>query len=156
MNRFRFIDAEKATYPVVLLCRALGVSRAGYYAWRRRPPSARAVADAALTETIGAVHRASRGTYGAPRVRAELADAHGVRCSRRRVARLMRRAGLAGCHRRRAVRTTRRGAAAAPAPDLVQRAFAAAAPDALWTARMVSVRSASAAARADGGRRRQA
>src|SRR5262249_1647704 len=110
VSRFRFIDAEKASYPVATLCRVLGASRAGYYAWRRRPRSARAVADAALTETIGAVHRGSRGTYGAPRVRAELAAEHGVRCSRRRVARLMRRAGLVGCHRRRAVRTTRRDA----------------------------------------------
>jgi putative transposase len=134
VSRFRFIDAEKATYPIALLCRVLGVSRAGYYGWRRRPPSARAAADAAVTETICAIHRCSRGTYGAPRVRAELADAHGVRCSRRRVARLMRGAGLAGCHRRRAVRTTRRDAAAAPAPDLVGRCFAAAAPDRLWTA----------------------
>jgi putative transposase len=134
VSRFRFIDAEKATYPIALLCRVLGVSRAGYYGWRRRPPSSRAAADAALSATIRAIHGASRGTYGAPRVRAELADAHGVRCSRRRVARLMRGAGLAGCHRRRAVRTTRRDAAAAPAPDLVGRCFAAAAPDRLWTA----------------------
>jgi putative transposase len=134
VSRFRFIDAEKATYPIALLCRVLGVSRAGYYGWRRRPRSSRAAADAALSATIRAIHGASRGTYGAPRVRAELADAHGVRCSRRRVARLMRGAGLAGCHRRRAVRTTRRDAAAAPAPDLVGRCFAAAAPDRLWTA----------------------
>jgi putative transposase len=134
VSRFRFIDAEKATYPIALLCRVLGVSRAGYYGWRRRPPSSRAAADAALSATIRAIHGASRGTYGAPRVRAELADAHGVRCSRRRVARLMRGAGLAGCHHRRAVRTTRRDAAAAPAPDLVGRCFAAAAPDRLWTA----------------------
>jgi putative transposase len=134
VSRFRFIDAEKATYPIALLCRVLGVSRAGYYGWRQRPPSSRAAADAALSATIRAIHGASRGTYGAPRVRAELADAHGVRCSRRRVARLMRGAGLAGCHRRRAVRTTRRDAAAAPAPDLVGRCFAAAAPDRLWTA----------------------
>ena len=61
MNRFRFIDAEKAAYPIALLCRVLGASRAGYYAWRDRPLSRRAVADAALSETIGAIHRASRG-----------------------------------------------------------------------------------------------
>ena len=134
MSRFRFIAAEKASYPVALLCRVLGVSRAGYYAWRGRPPSARSVADAALSATICTVHRASRGTYGAPRVRAELAAGHGLRCSRRRVARLMRSAGLQGCHRRRGVRTTRRAAAAAVAADLVQRVFAAAAPDRLWVA----------------------
>jgi putative transposase len=131
---FRFVEANKAEFPVAFMCARLGVSPSGFYAWRRRPPSARATADAALSGTIAAIHRASRGTDGAPRVRAELADAHGVRCGRKRVARLMRAAGLVGCHRRRAARTTRRDAAAAPAPDLVQRAFAAAAPDALWTA----------------------
>src|SRR5690349_21782858 len=116
------------------MCRRLGVSTSGFYAHRSRPPSARSVADAALTSTIRAVHAGSRGTYGAPRVHAELVDAHGVRCGRNRVARLMRRAGLAGVCRRRAARTTRRDEAAAPAPDLVQRAFAAAAPDTLWVA----------------------
>jgi len=110
------------------------VSRAGYDAWRGRPPPARAAADAALAATIRAVHAGSRGTYGAPRVRADLAGAHGVRCSRRRVARLMRAAGLVGCHRRRGVRTTRRDAAAAGAPDLVRRRFAAEAPDRVWVA----------------------
>lgn len=134
MSRFRFIDAEKATYPVARLCRALRVSRAGFYAWRSRPPSCRAVADRALTATICGVHAGSRGTYGAPRVHAELADAHGVRCGRKRVARLMRVAGLAGCHRRRRSRTTRRDQTAAPAPDRVHRAFAVAAPDRLWVA----------------------
>jgi putative transposase len=134
VSRFRFIDAEKASYPVALPCRVLGVSRAGFYAWRGRPASARSVADAALSATIRTVHRASRGTYGAPRVRAELAAGHGVRCSRRRVARLMRSAGLHGCHRRKGIRTTRREAAAAVAADLVQRVFTAAAPDRLWVA----------------------
>ena len=134
MRVFRFVEANKAAFPVAFMCARLGVSTSGYYAWRSRPPSARSVADAALTETIRRVHAGSRGTYGAPRVRAELADAHGVRCGRKRVARLMRAAGLVGCHRRRATRTTRRDETAAPAPDLVQRAFAAAAPNALWTA----------------------
>jgi putative transposase len=131
---FRFVEAAKAEFPVAFMCTRLGVSTSGYYAWRSRPPSARATADAALTGTIAAIHRASRRTYGAPRVRAELVDAHGVRCGRKRVARLMRAAGLVGCHRRRAAHTTRRDATAAPAPDLVQRAFAAGAPNALWTA----------------------
>jgi putative transposase len=139
VSRFRLVDAEKANHPVALLCRVLGVSRAGYYAWRGRPPSARAAADAALTETICAIHRGSRGTYGAPRVHAELAEEHGVRCGRKRVARLMRTAGLAGCHRRRAPRTTRRDEAAAPAPDLVRRAFAAEEPDRLWVADLTSL-----------------
>jgi len=134
VSAYRLIAAEEANHPISRLCRVLGVSRSGFYAWRSRPPSARAAADAALTETIRRVHAGSRGTYGAPRVHAELAEEHGVRCGRKRVARLMRAAGLAGCHRRRAPRTTRRDRASAPAPDLVRRAFAAAAPNALWTA----------------------
>jgi len=134
VSRYRFIDAEKAAYPIALLCRALRVSRAGFYAWRSRPPSCRSRADTGLTATIRGVHSASRATYRAPRVQAELGDAHGVRCGRKRVARLMRAAGLVGCHRRRRVRTTRRDPGTAPAPDLVQRAFAAGAPDQLWVA----------------------
>ena len=131
---YRLIAAEEATYPVVLLCRVLRVARAGFYAWRQRPPSCRSVANAQLTSTIRAVHAGSRGTYGAPRIHAELADAHGVRCGRKRVARLMRRAGLAGVCRRRSTRTTRRDETAAHAQDLVQRAFTAATPDQLWIA----------------------
>jgi len=131
---YRLIASEEATYPVSLLCRVLRVARSGFYAWRARPPSCRSVADAALTSTIRAVHAGSRGTYGVPRVHAELVDAHGVRCGRKRVARLMRVAGLAGCHRRRSARTTRRDQTAAPAPDLVERTFGADAPDQLWAA----------------------
>ena len=113
----------------------LGVSPSGYWAWRRREPSARARADAQVSEHIVQIHRASRGTYGALRVQAELA-ARGVPCGHNRVARLMRRAGLVGCHRRRPVRvqTTRRDPSATPAPDLVQRSFTAPAPDQLWLA----------------------
>ena len=134
MSAFRFIEAEKADFPITLLCRHLRVSASGYYAWRRRRPSARARADEALAGTIRAVHAASRGIYGAPRVHAELADAHGLRCGRKRVARLMRRAGLVGVRRRRTVRTTRREDGAAPSDDLVRRAFAADGPDRLWVA----------------------
>ncbi len=86
MNLLRFIDAERACLPVALLCRTLGVSRSGYYAWRQRPPSKRSREDAALTGRIVEIHRRSRETYGYPRVHAEL-RALGVRCGRRRVAR---------------------------------------------------------------------
>jgi putative transposase len=87
VTRFAFIDQEKAHHDVRTLCRLLKVSRSGYYAWRAgRPASPRAVADEVLTEQVRAVHTASRGTYGAPRVHAELADA-GVRVGRKRVAR---------------------------------------------------------------------
>ena len=131
---YRLIDAERTRLPVSQLCRVLGVSRAGFYAWKSRPPSARAAADQELTEQILEVHQRSRGTYGAPRVHAELQLDHGVHVGRKRVARLMRTAGLVGCHRRRRRGLTRRDPQAAPAPDLVQRTFTATAPDRLWTA----------------------
>ncbi len=122
VSLFRFIDAEKAYLPVSLLCRVLGVSRSGYYAWRERPPSRRSQEDAALTERIAQVHARSRETYGYPRVHAEL-RALGVRCARRREARLMRKAGLRGCVRGKRRRTTLQDRNAAPAPDLVRREF---------------------------------
>ena len=115
------------------LCRLLGVSRSGSYAWRRRPPSARARADRGLSQRIREIHEQSRGTYGTPRIRAELRDA-GVACSRKRVARLLRLAGLQGCHRRKGPPSPRRTPGATPAPDLVRRDCAAPAPDRLWVA----------------------
>jgi putative transposase len=134
VSRFRLIEAEKAGHSVVRMCRLLGVSPSGYYAWRKRPASARARADADLTATIRAIHTGSRGTYGAPRVHAELGDLHRVRCGRKRVARLMRADGLVGVCRRRTTRTTRRDEAATVSDDLVKRAFAATQPDRLWVA----------------------
>jgi putative transposase len=132
VKRYEFVEQERASYAVTTLCRMLGVSPSGYWAWRRREPSARAHADEELSRQIVQIHQTSRGTYGAPRIHAELA-ACGTRCGRKRVARLMRLVGIAGCHRRRLhVRTTRRDPAARPAPDLVQRAFVAAAPNELW------------------------
>jgi putative transposase len=130
---YRFVDCEKAAFPIVTMCRVLGVSPSGFWAWSKRPPSERARADAALTGEIRRIHVRSRGTYGVPRVHAELAY-EGTRCSRKRVARLMRADGLAGVHRRRAVRTTVRDRDAVPAPDLVNRAFRAPGPDRLWVA----------------------
>jgi putative transposase len=131
---YRLIDAERTRLPVSQLCRVLGVSRAGYYAWKTRPPSARAAADQQLLELIGQLHQRSRGTYGAPRVHAELRLDHGVHVGRKRVARLMRTAGLQGCHRRRRRGLTRRDPTAAPAPDLVSRHFDTDRPDRLWVA----------------------
>jgi putative transposase len=139
MNRFWFVDAEKARFPISLLCRTVGVSKSGYYAWRDRPPSKRTREDATLTERIVEVHKRSRQTYGYPRVHAEL-RALGVRCGRRRVARLMRKAGIRGCMRGKKRRTTRRDPRATPAPDLVRRNFRATAPDRLWTADITYVK----------------
>lgn len=133
MTRFRFVEQEKVRYPVRILCAALGVSPSGYYAWRSRGPSARERSDAELTAEIRRCHARSRGTYGVPRVHADLADA-GFHVSRKRVARLMRRDHLAGVHRRRFVRTTIRDADAAPFPDLVNRDFTASVADRLWVA----------------------
>jgi putative transposase len=133
VSAFRLIDAERANYPVAMLCRMLRVSKSGYYAWRSRPPSKRSREDYALTQKIREVHHRSRETYGSPRVHAEL-RALGVRCSRRRVARLMRVAGLRGCMRSRKRRTTRRDPRAAPALDLLRRDFVASQPNRVWLA----------------------
>jgi transposase InsO family protein len=131
---YRLIEVERAHHAVSRLCRVLGVARAGYYAWASRPPSARTLADETLSEQIRDIHASSRGTYGAPRVHAELRLGLGVRVGRKRVARLMREHGLAGVHRRRGRGLTRRDPVAVPAPDLVQRNFTPPAPDRLWVA----------------------
>jgi putative transposase len=128
------MSANQACFPVAAMARVLSVSKAGYYAWAGRPPSARAVADAALLKRIRTVHLSSRETYGSPRVHALLRGL-GERHSRKRIARLMREAGLAGAsHRRGGPVTTRRDQEARPAPDLVDRNFAAEAPNQLWVA----------------------
>ena len=125
--------AHQGTHRVATVGRVLGVSASGYYAWQSRPLSARAQADQALLEQIRTIHHRSRGTYGAPRIHAELA-AEGIHIGRKRVARLMQAAGVAGVSRRAFVTTTRRDPAARPAPDLVQRQFTAERPDQLWVA----------------------
>ena len=112
----------------------LAVSRSGYYAWRGRGRSARASQDAELLSRIRTIHQESRGTYGAPRVHAELALGQRIRCSRKRVARLMRLAGLVGVHRRRLRGCTRRNERQEPRPDLVRRDFTASGPNHLWVA----------------------
>jgi transposase InsO family protein len=131
VSRFRFIAAEKAQHPVAVLCRVLAVSTSGFYAWGQRPVAARTQANDELTSRIRQIHQTSRGTYGAPRVQAEL-RAQGARVTRKRVARLMRRAHLVGCRPRPFVRTTIADPTAATSPDLVQRNFTAPAPDRLW------------------------
>jgi transposase InsO family protein len=130
---FRFVAQEKAVFPVATMCRVLGVSPSGFWAWIKRQPSERSMSDAELTRRIEAIHRKSRGTYGSPRIHAELIE-DGEHVSRKRIARLMRRAGIAGVHRRRFVTTTVRDPDAVPAPDLVGRDFHASGPDRLWVA----------------------
>lgn len=120
-------------HPVATLCRVLGVSPSGFWAWQERAPSAHALEDERLGTLIAEIHRDSRETYGVPRVHAELRD-RGVRCSRKRIARLMRQRRLAGVHRRRFTVTTKRAAGVAPAADLVARNFTATAPNQTWVA----------------------
>jgi putative transposase len=128
------MSANRAVFPVATMARVLGVSEAGYYAWLRRPPCAHALAEAALLKRIRTVHASSRETYGAPRVHAELL-AEGERHGRKRIARLMREAGLVGVSRRRGGPiTTRPDKEARPAPDLVDRDFSATGPNQLWVA----------------------
>jgi putative transposase len=127
------VKANQAAYPVATMCRLLGVSASGFYAWRERAPSAHAKADAELLKRIEQIHQRSRATYGKPRVHAELVE-QGIHVGGKRVARLMRNAGLHGVSRRKRVYTTVRDPDARPAPDLVQRHFSAQSPDALWVA----------------------
>ena len=128
------MSANQATFPVRVMCRTLGVSASGFYAWRRRPLSARAVADIALTAKIHAIHRRSGESYGAPSIHAELADEHQIFVGKKRVARLMRAAGLKGLQPCRFVSTTVTDPAADHALDKVDRHFSAAGPDRLWVA----------------------
>ena len=127
------MKVNQVMYRIATMCRVLGVSTSGYYAWRGRGASARTTQDAVLTEHIRSFHRRSRGTYGVPRIHLDLADAD-LPVGRKRVARLMRAAGLQGVSRRKGTRTTVRDREARPAPDLVDRNFAAAATDRLWVA----------------------
>lgn len=125
--------ANQAVYSVRRMCDLLGVSASGYYAWSRRLRSQRAQSDEKLLARIRSIHEWSRGTYGAPRIHAELV-ASGTPISRKRVARLMREAGLQGASRRRWATTTVRDKRVRPAPDLVARDFSAEGRDRLWVA----------------------
>ena len=127
------MKANQAAHSIATMCRVLGVSASGYYAWQQRTASARSVEDAELLEQIRRFHRLSRGTYGTPRIHRDLRAA-GVRVGRKRVARLLKQAGLRGVSRRKWPVTTVRAAHTRPAPDLVQRAFTATAANQLWVA----------------------
>jgi putative transposase len=132
--KFRLIDEAKPHHPVSRLARVLGVSRSGYWAWKGRRPSARALTDAALGERIEAIHEATKGIYGAPRIQVELAEAHAIHVGRKRVARLMRDLGIEGVAAERRPRSRPSGMEAPAAPDRVKRIFTATAPNQLWVA----------------------
>ena len=140
MSAYRFIAAERASYPVALMCEVLGVSRSGFYDWASRRPSRRSIEDRSHTQRIIAIHRASRGAYGAPRITAEL-RAEGVHISRKRVARLMRAARLQGRHLRRAPSIRHKGFRR-PVPDLVARRFDPGALDRVWASDITYVATA--------------
>jgi len=128
------MSANQACFPIAPMARVLGVSKAGYYACLHRSPSAHTAADMALLKRIRTVHASSRQTYGAPRIHADL-RAGGEKHGRKRIARLMRDAGLVGaCHRQGGPTTTRRDKEVRPAPDLVDRNFTASGPNELWIA----------------------
>ena len=126
------IEAEKAHYPIAVMCRALGVSRSGLYAWRHRPrPGKRAREEFALRSRIRVIHRSSRGTYGSPRVRAQLRKDQ-LCVGKSRVERLMREEGLRGKIRRRFRVTTQSDPALAAAPNTLDRNFTVERPDQVW------------------------
>jgi putative transposase len=131
--RFAFIRAHDQEFKTLLLCRVLGVSRSGYYAWLKRPPSERERADQELAQLIRATHQRSRGTYGSPRIHAEL-KAQGRKVGRKRVARLMRCAALAARQRRRFKVTTRALPGRPVAPNVLKQQFSAQGPNEKWLA----------------------
>ncbi len=133
MTRFRFVEAEAAQFLVSLLCRVVGVTRQGFYAWKRRPPSERELADRKLSERIRQIYTETEEIYGAPRIHSELKLGDGVAVGKKRVARLMRQLGLRGADGKRGgPRTTLRDPKRSSAPDLVDRNFARAEPNRLW------------------------
>jgi putative transposase len=136
------IAAEKTSFPVAVMCRVLSASRTGFHNWERRAPSDRVLTDGWLTEKIKHIHEHSRGVYGAPRIHAEPRIEHGVRVGRKRVARLMTAAGIAGVTPRKRWKTTIRIPGITPAADLVERQFRPDSPNVLWVADIAYLRTA--------------
>lgn len=131
MTTFRFIDAQKADFPVAFACRVLGVSRSGYYRWLKEPTSNRCRSDEQLATTIRDIHAEHKGRYGSPRIHQEL-RARGERVGRKRVARLMTNQGLRGRTPKRFRRTTDSRHDHPIAPNLLARNFTAEAPNQTW------------------------
>ena len=129
--RYICIDRRRRQYPVKMMCRVLKVSRSGYYSWRVRPESERSKTDREVTQAIERLHKASKGTYGSPRITADLRD-EGNRHGKHKVARLMRLAGLKGCPKRRFRVTTQRDPSHPVADNLLDQDFTAEAPNQRW------------------------
>jgi putative transposase len=134
------ISAEKASTPVSVCCRLLGVSRSGYYDWERRAPSDRALTDAWLIEKIREIWAENRKVYGSPRIHADLRIKYGIRVARKRVERLMREAGISGLQRRKRGRATISVPGVRVADDLVERRFRPERPNQLWIADLTYLR----------------
>jgi putative transposase len=137
--RYRCIDRRRDRYPVRMMCRLLKVSRSGYYDWRSRPESTTAKMDRELTRVIRRIHADSRGTYGSPRVTAEIRD-QGYRHGQNKVARLMRIAGLRGCPQRRFKVTTQRDPSHPVAKNLLEQDFSAEAANQRWASDITYLR----------------
>jgi putative transposase len=129
--KFAFIEAKEVAYPVNAMCRALAISSSGYYAWKKRPASPRAKADAQLAVDIVAAHKRGRRAYGSPRVHREL-RAGGIRVGKKRVERLMRQNGIQGRRKRRFRRTTDSKHVLPIAPNVLQRKFEVDVPNQSW------------------------
>lgn len=140
MSAYRIISAERASFPVSVMCEVLGVSRSGYHGWECRAPSDRTLTDAWLSEKIKEIHEQARGVYGSRRVQAELRLGQGIQVSRKRVRRLMRQAGLSGLVRVRRGRATIKVPGVRVADDLVERRFRPARPNVLWVADLTYLR----------------
>lgn len=137
--RFKFIDAQKANYPMTVLCRVMQVSRGGYFAWRNRKPSARSRRDAVLLAKIRVFHKASRKRYGSPRIYDDLRD-QGEPVGKKRVERLMRDNDIVGKHRRKFRCTTDSNHDRPVAPNLLKQRFEAPRPDAVWSSDITQLR----------------
>jgi putative transposase len=129
--KYRFISAHRETFKVGRMCKLLNVSRSGYYAWRKRPESRRSRENRALEDKIRVLHKASHGIYGSPRVHRDLVDA-GVRCSKHRVARIMRNAGIRSRTKKKFKATTNSKHNLPVAPNLLEQNFTVEAPDRTW------------------------
>lgn len=140
MSTYRIISAERASFPVSVMCQTLGVSKSGFHAWERRAPSDRELSDAWLTSRIKEIHENARGVYGSRRVQAELRLGQGLVVSRKRIRRLMRQAGISGLVKVKKGRTTIRVPGVRVADDLVERNFKPDAPNVLWVADITYLR----------------
>ena len=136
--KFAFIAAREVAFPVNTICRVLGVTRSGFYAWAKRAKPARARSDAQLTATVAAVHERSRRTYGSPRVHREL-RARGVRVGKKRIERLMRENGIQGRSKRRYKRTTDSKHGGPIAPNLLARTFCVSEPNRAWVTDVTAI-----------------